>query len=106
MDESNSTPASAPTLLNLDDHLLLSSLVEALELLLQLQTNLLRERVPHEDLRLVAQIRVRMAYLLAHSDLPPSKHWELSQLAARHEELAKSLLLATDPDFHRRLLSS
>lgn len=88
---------STEVVLQIDQQLALSALVEALQLLDGLlPLDLARQAV-------VAQVRVRLAYVLAHSKCPSNRFCELSQLANHHQALAQRVLynLAQLPSLSR-----
>jgi hypothetical protein len=75
--------------LYLDDKLQLSALLESLQLL-DHQVDSAPDYLTL--LTRCSQVRLRLAYLLAHSRKPPARRNELSLLAKYHESWARKLL--------------
>jgi len=73
---------SVEVVLEIDQELLLSALVEALQLLDGLAG----------PPGLVAAIRLRLSYVLSHSRIPSTRSSELRQLADHHQALSQRVL--------------
>jgi len=85
--------------LNLDKELVVSALLEALELLRELQSR------PDEFLQASPRLSLRLCYALLHSDAPEFRRAEVRQLALFHQSLAQSILEAQRHLSLRRLSS-